>query len=47
LSPAAPIRPGEALDLDSAVQALYTISATLSQSYAALERRAARVEREL
>ena len=44
MSPAAPIRPGESLDLEGAVQALSSISATLSQSYAALERRAARVE---
>jgi signal transduction histidine kinase len=47
LSPTAPIHSAEPLDLEGAVQALSTISATLSESYAALERRAARVEREL
>jgi two-component system sensor histidine kinase FlrB len=47
LSTAAHSRPGEALDLEGAVQALSSISATLTESYAALERRAARVEREL
>lgn len=47
MSPKIHSHPGEALDLEGAVQALATISATLSESYAALERRAARVEREL
>ena len=37
----------EQLDLDGAVRALSTIGATLAESYAALERRAARVEQEL
>jgi len=39
--------PVEDLDLDQAVRALSTIGATLADSYAALERRAARVEQEL
>ena len=40
-------QPAAELDLDQAVQALSTIGATLAESYAALERRAARVEQEL
>jgi signal transduction histidine kinase len=39
--------PAADLDLDEAVRALSTIGATLADSYAALERRAARVEQEL